>query len=331
MIRGLLIALLFAFAIAEDGSSDVVVLTDSSIGTSLQKGTWLLEFYAPWCGHCKHLAPIYEELATNLKGKVSVAKIDCTVEKESANAFGIRGYPTIKLVKDGKVYEYEGERKIESFVKFTEEGYSTQPSVSLPESLAGQAASGGAAGTADVKILTDSNFEKLTKEGSWLLEFYAPWCGHCKKLAPIYEQVATALKGKVNVGKVDCTEQTGLARRFGIRGYPTIKFLKNGQVYEYKGDRSQDDFVKFVTEGYTKMEFSPLPSAISGGDNFMDEIGQVFKGLEKTLREKVWIAIAGIFVLGVLVGKFLFSSTKYIHVQPATASQSAVPKEQKHE
>jgi len=326
MIRGFVIALLFALAIADDAAtSNVVVLTDKNIGNSLQSGTWLVEFYAPWCGHCKHLAPIYEEVATSLKGKVNVAKIDCTVEKDTAKAFEIKGYPTIKLIKDGKVYEYDGDRKLEAFVKFTEGEYASQAASRLPNALPTQGDS--SASTSDVVTITDANFDQLTSKGAWLLEFYAPWCEHCKKLAPTYEQLATSLKGKVNVGKIDCTEQTGLSRRFGIRGYPTIKFLKNGQVYEYKGDRSQDDFVKFVNEGYTKVEVSPLPSAPTGMQSIFEEMGDILKGLERTLKDKVWIAIAGIFVLGILVGKFLFSSTKYIQVPPT--STSTVPKEQK--
>jgi thioredoxin-like negative regulator of GroEL len=55
------------------------------------------------------------------------------------------------------------------------------------------------------------------------MHFLIPKSGHCKKLAPIYEKLATELKGKVVVGKVDCTVETGLAKRFGIKGYPTIK------------------------------------------------------------------------------------------------------------
>jgi len=58
----------------------------------------------------------------------------------------------------------------------------------------------------EVVVLTDKNFDELTKSRDWLLEFYAPWCGHCKKLTPIYETVATVLKAKgIGVAKIDCT------------------------------------------------------------------------------------------------------------------------------
>ena len=88
-----------------------------------------------------------------------------------------------------------------------------------------------AAQASDVVILTTANFEKETQAstgsttGDWLVEFYAPWCGHCKKLSPTWESLATNLKGKVNVGKVDVPENRDLGSRFGIKGFPTIKFF----------------------------------------------------------------------------------------------------------
>ena len=62
----------------------------------------------------------------------------------------------------------------------------------------------------------------------WFLEFYAPWCGHCKKLEPIWNEFAAKIGGQVKVGKVDATVETELAKRFGVRGYPQIKFYKYG-------------------------------------------------------------------------------------------------------
>ena len=74
-----------------------------------------MEFYAPWCGHCKSLAPEWAELATNLKGEVKVAKVDATENKEAAGRFVVKGYHTIKFFPggkkdDGSAIDYDGQR-----------------------------------------------------------------------------------------------------------------------------------------------------------------------------------------------------------------------------
>eukprot|EP00759_Apiculatamorpha_spiralis_P035280 PhF_6_TR36156/c1_g1_i2/m.52581/K09580/PDIA1, P4HB; protein disulfide-isomerase A1 len=91
-----------------------------------------------------------------------------------------------------------------------------------------------------------SNFKDITKEGLVLVEFYAPWCGHCKKLAPEWEKAATALKGQVTLVKVDATVESELAGGYGIRGYPTIKVFRDGQVTDYEGGRTADAIVQFA-------------------------------------------------------------------------------------
>lgn len=75
--------------------------------------------------------------------------------------------------------------------------------------------------------LDESNFDKLVTngEGIWLVEFFAPWCGHCKNLAPEWEKAARALKGIVNVGAVDVDTHKSFGGRFGINGFPTIKYF----------------------------------------------------------------------------------------------------------
>jgi len=79
-----------------------------------------------------------------------------------------------------------------------------------------------------------------------LIKFYAPWCGHCKTLAPIFEEVATRLKDKVNVAKVDVTGSRDIGSQFEIKGFPTVKFLSKGKVYDFKGRRTVGDLVNFA-------------------------------------------------------------------------------------
>ncbi len=84
----------------------------------------------------------------------------------------------------------------------------------------------------DVEIITNENFDALVENSTdvWLLEYYAPWCGHCKQLAPTYKRVAASLKGKVRVGAVECDANPELARRAGITGFPALKIYPSEPV-----------------------------------------------------------------------------------------------------
>jgi len=113
-----LVAVLSALVLSVHADSDVVVLTTGNFKESTTEGNWLVEFYAPWCGHCKHLAPIWESLATALKEETHVGKVDCTVEKDICSKFGIRGYPTIKYVSAGEFRDYSGKRTVEDFTAY---------------------------------------------------------------------------------------------------------------------------------------------------------------------------------------------------------------------
>lgn len=96
--------------------------------------------------------------------------------------------------------------------------------------------------------LMDSNFDDTVKEGFWLLEFFAPWCGHCKHLAPVLEETAKALDGTMKIAAIDATANSKLAKRFGVKGYPTVKFRMNSDrpVLPYKGKRTLDGFKDFA-------------------------------------------------------------------------------------
>jgi len=306
-----LVIAVFGSCFAEE-SSDVVVLTKDNFDVLTKEGRWLLEFYAPWCGHCKKLEPTYAKIATELKGKVNVGKVDCTAETEIGQRFSVQGYPTVKLLNERKLYDYSGDRSQDNLVQFALTEFEKAPNKPVPE--AKQAAAPvqekpvATEATSDVVILSDATFDETTAKGDWLLEFYAPWCGHCKKLVPTYEKVATELKGKANVAKLDCTVETGSCRRFGVKGYPTLKFLKDGQVRDYKGDRSQESLVSFVSEGYKTAEASPLPAKKNILDDITDDTVTSLRIIEKYLREYMWIVIALVLVFGLTLGWCIFAT-----------------------
>lgn len=218
----------------------VSILTDGNFETFMEgKDTVLVEFYAPWCGHCKQFAPEYEKIAQTLKENdppISVAKVDATVATELASRFEVSGYPTIKILKNGEPVDYDGERSEKAIVARVKEvaapDWKPPPEATL--------------------VLTKDNFDETVNEADIILvEFYAPWCGHCKRLAPEYEKAAKQLSQRtppIPLAKVDATVENEVASRFEVTGYPTLKIFRKGKVFDYNGPREQHGIVDYMSE-----------------------------------------------------------------------------------
>ncbi|PAF44522.1 thioredoxin [Helicobacter sp. 11S02596-1] len=80
--------------------------------------------------------------------------------------------------------------------------------------------------------LNKENFDATTKDGVAVVDFWAPWCGPCRMLAPVIDELAEEYQGKVAICKVNTDEQDELSAKFGIRSIPTILFMKNGEVID---------------------------------------------------------------------------------------------------
>ncbi|KAI0796674.1 protein disulfide isomerase [Abortiporus biennis] len=101
----------------------------------------------------------------------------------------------------------------------------------------------------DVIDLTPDTFDDTVKPESLILvEFFAPWCGHCKALAPHYEEAATALKEHgIKLAKVNCVDEADLCQKEEIRGYPTLRVYRDGEFSEYSGPRKADGIIAYMS------------------------------------------------------------------------------------
>ncbi|RYO86826.1 hypothetical protein DL764_008939 [Monosporascus ibericus] len=85
----------------------------------------------------------------------------------------------------------------------------------------------------------------MTQE-PWFIKFYAPWCHHCQAMASNWQQLAKEMKGKLNIGEVNCDVESRLCKDVRLRGYPSILFFKGGERVEYDGLRGLGDFVQYA-------------------------------------------------------------------------------------
>ena len=124
-----------------------------------------------------------------------IGKLDCTQAQSICQESQVRGYPTLHYIRDGEIVEtYKGGRDLDSFKDFV-------------KSMTGGTKDEAKEVKSDVVMINKDNFDGETKNGVTFVKFFAPWCGHCKRLAPTWEELATKFAGKadVKIAKVDCT------------------------------------------------------------------------------------------------------------------------------
>jgi protein disulfide-isomerase A6 len=253
--------------VAGASASNVLDLDPSNFDDFVGKGKpALVEFFAPWCGHCKNLAPIYEQLAdafVHVKDKVVIAKVDADGEgKPLGKKYEVTGYPTLKWFNaDGTEEKYTEGRDLDSLANFITKKTGIKSKIPGPPPT-------------EVVILDNTNFNEVALDPSKnvIVSFTAPWCGHCKNMKPHYEKVAATFKPESEciVANIDADNKknTHIAQKYEVSGFPTIKFFSkdNKEPEDYDGGRTEADFIAYLNEKCGTQR------AVGGGLN--DEAGR---------------------------------------------------------
>lgn len=176
---------------------------------------WLVDFFASWCGPCQQLAPEWRRLAKMLKGtkNVFVGMVDCQEEQGLCSSQHVQSYPNLRLFppksRGGSYFTYSGwHRDAESMRAWAYEFLPTK-----------------------VETLTWNKFQKkvLSSSDAWIVDFYAPWCGHCQVFKPEFEKVAENIEGIAKAGKVDCTQERELCNQASVHSYPSVRFYSGSK------------------------------------------------------------------------------------------------------
>lgn len=229
---------------------------DDFLTKSKQYAYVLANFQNPSCQYCKALEKEFEAAAAEIFAdypQVAVVNANCIENPEFLSRYGITGYPTLKWFNTKNNMEtdqgetYASARSASALVEFVKQKLSastkSQSSRSVKEQVLGE-----------VVTLTPRTFneEVFDSKKYAFVEFFAPWCGYCKKVRPVVANLAKAFAGEsgVLIAEVDASAHVDLGTKYNVGGYPTFKLFIPGleDPVDYNGDRDLPSFIRFINE-----------------------------------------------------------------------------------
>ncbi|KAJ7461840.1 protein disulfide isomerase [Mycena galericulata] len=224
-------------------------LTPDNFKSTIAHGVWFIEHFSPYCGHCRAFLPTWEKLVDQSENSagVQLAQVDCSVNGDLCDANGVKGYPQLNLYRDGEFVEkYKGNRDFNLLSDYLAKNAPKAPSPPPPPPPPPAAAT-ILNPNGEVTVLNPENFQTTLEDGPAFIKFYAPWCGHCKKLAPIWKQLAKFAQGKVTIAEVNCEAHEKFCKSQGVGGFPTLMYYPpGGQKSEYTSGRKLEQLKSFV-------------------------------------------------------------------------------------
>ncbi len=179
----------------------------------------LIDCWAPWCGPCRRMGPIIEELAKDLEGKVAVAKLNTDDNPGISARFEINAIPTLLIFKDKVMMDpLVGLRPKEEIISILADDGVIEGGKKKEEEVHFAAK------------VTDENFNDFIKsKGFALVDCWAPWCKPCLRMGPVIEKLAEISQDDIAVGKLNVDENMGVSLSFNIQSIPALLIFKNGK------------------------------------------------------------------------------------------------------
>ncbi|XP_012530640.1 dnaJ homolog subfamily C member 10 [Monomorium pharaonis] len=226
-------------------TKNVWTLSAGEVSSILQRDkgdeVWFLDWFAPWCPPCIEF--LSELRKASLQFDASIIRfgtIDCVAHTTLCRQYNIQRYPTAMLINGSNTYQFTVPKTAANVIQFINE--KRNPSV--------------------IELTSENFYQKLGKKKSkviWIVDYFAPWCGPCQKLAPEWMTVAKSLSSLsfVNVASVDCEAESSLCASQGVRSYPNIRMYPLGSeglntVALYNGQRDSLSILTWITTFFPK-------------------------------------------------------------------------------
>jgi len=296
----------FVLVVSYGLDTNVVEMHDKNFDSLLSSSSkWLIEVYAPWCGFCKDFAPVYEEIATKLKGKVNVGKIDGTSNPELQLRLQVKGYPSIYFVENEQMTFYDGERTLEDVTKFALGGYAQLKSEPLADQNEKTDEEEEQKPQSKVLRVNSTGLELVrAKHPFWLVSFSTLWCRYCDAFErTVLEEIATAYVGRsLAIAKMDITHDKKTMHQLRITYLPALRLFVGEKVYEYVGDYSVKDLGEYLEKDYRDTEPIQLTTVEQLYLEYFDVLSPIKDYVSTHLLGTIVLTALLFLILGFLVG-----------------------------
>uniref|UniRef100_A0A674DYV1 Protein disulfide isomerase family A, member 5 n=1 Tax=Salmo trutta TaxID=8032 RepID=A0A674DYV1_SALTR len=260
-------------------AKDVVHVETEKVSTEITCLTARCFCMGVWCGVCKRMQPVFQQAATETKGSYVLAGMNVHPAEFDGlkQEYNVKGYPTFCYFEKGKfLHHYENyggtAKDIADWMKNPQPPQPKAPEVQWSET------------DSPVFHLTDDSLDGFLEEHpSALVMFHAPWCGHCKKMKPEYDEAAEYLNKDKNspgvLAAVDTTIHKAVGERFKISGFPTVKYFEMGEEkFTLPHLRSKDKIIEFLQNPQAppppEQSWEDKPSSVShlGMEDFREAL-----------------------------------------------------------